>query len=217
MKSRFAALLLSAVAVAPCSALAAPDYLGPDRLMAAASMLWDYCVEGICLGTTVATLRPKGVIYWQDEKAPSKDFRCSPGANLAEGQLALADGRRVDFTFEKVTPEGGEEQYRLTSIYVPAPDRITVTQLRYMAKELGNAWHLPQVPPNASWSGITPGNLMRLTVAAVEPEGKGPFRRPPGILADASLLDYDKWLMSLPECRAGLPKIRGRTYENSRR
>jgi hypothetical protein len=201
--------LCVSLAVASTSGVAANNTLGTELYPAATLFLREksYCIEKICLGARIAEVQPLGVLYWQHSQRPATGWKCSLGQNTAEALLLLSDGRRARLTFDKVWPEGGEEQYRLTTLRMSVSDRLSDLQIRYMVKDIAARWKLPEGKPGVSWMGKTPENLMTVMLAITS---SSPFGNPvpfTEITANAMLHDQETWIMSLPQCRAGLPKL----------
>jgi hypothetical protein len=191
-----------------------PSYAAPvlsaDAYEVSSAELDRYCIERLCLGMTPQKVATFGAIKWLGNRAPDGKVNCNKGPSLAAlGELETSDGTKFHVRFELVTPFGQElSRYRLMDATIQLKN-VTLLQADKLAQELKDRYG-----PMREFAEIANGPVTLGTAASKSGLFKLSVTRAWNPIHDTLKVglsaDYKHqaaWVLALPECRVGLPKI----------
>lgn len=166
-----------------------------------------YCMGGLCLGFSVAEAERIGTIRWENERPPPRQLKCTLAESMAAGELVTREGNRFRLIFTQVQAEAAGPVYRLTGMQFLAPASLSGPQLTHLFASLRDRWVLATPErEGVSYKARTPDGLSTVMLGKVD-RGTPLPDSPAMLLAMSTFLHYDAWLMTVPDCRKGLPKL----------
>lgn len=183
---------------------------GPNSYEVASRELREYCIERLCLGMTIKEVSAFGDITWLGNRVPDGQIRCTKGPSIsAVGELEAKDGTKFQIRFELVSPQGNSEsRYRLMNAGIRL-NKVTLLQADHLAQTLKLRYGLMRESavfrngPITISSADTKSGLFTASITRVSDPVDSSMKV--GLSADYK--NEAKWLLSLSECQAGLPKL----------
>lgn len=178
----------------------------PSSFAKAAAGLKSYCLERMCLGMTVAQVEALGQLTWGTFFPADGRQSCEPHNNSAIGDFKAVDGTAMELTFEPVTQAGSPmSRYRLTNISLKLPD-ITTTQAIALLETLITRYGPMQERKDVS--GLTTSKDQQFSIFIIRFNNGERRKGSPAEIVLGSIYRFKaQWVMSLPKCKAGLPKV----------
>ncbi|HEX7888507.1 MAG TPA: hypothetical protein VF522_04030 [Ramlibacter sp.] len=201
---RIAALICLSASLGTAGAVEPPS----DYELASEAMR-DHCVAGVCIGMTVKEVENLGAFHGLFSGSPRETLKCDLNNPFMKvgARLVTPEGTRLRLTFDLVT-QGGDPstKYRLHFIAVEVPDG-TPAQIAELLDTLQARFKTTTRLDQQTWlRPVKPGDDFTVFVAATAP-GQYQPGDPPSVVLMAEYRRKKQWLMSLPVCRQGMPKL----------
>lgn len=181
----------------------------PSAYELASQTMRDHCIVGVCLGMTVKEVAAIGPFRGLFTGSPTERLTCDLNSPFMKvgAHLLTPEGTRLRLTFDLVT-EGGDPstKYRLHFIAVEVPDG-TPAQIAELLDTLQTRFKATTKLNQQMWSRPEkPGDEFTVFVGATAPSQ---YRAgdPPSVVLMAEYRHKRQWLMGLPVCRKGMPKL----------
>jgi hypothetical protein len=181
----------------------------PSPYEIASESMRGYCVAGVCIGMTVKEVEALGQFRGLFSGTPNDRLTCDLNNPFMKvgARLVTPEGTRLRLTFDLVT-QGGDPstKYRVHFIAVEVPDG-TPAQIAELLDTLQARFKTTTRLSQQIWSRPEKADDDFTVFVGATAPGQYHPGDPPTVALMVEYRKKQQWLMSLPVCREGLPKL----------